>query len=141
MKNLLLAIVASVFVTAAPAQSAKLGYAEARTWLGDFSTARGANQLMALDPVKVRQHTQKWQAINQRAEKLFGDPLGKFGACVKAAGSAENAWQDIVTVTLARESERAVRAAGSAAFMSFSAGEQYAECYDLIESLDTPRKK
>ncbi|WP_304308086.1 hypothetical protein [Pseudacidovorax intermedius] len=130
-----------LFASVASAATAAPSYREARAWLADYRQTVGQDALMALDPAKLRPHSLRWNDLAQRADKLFGDPLGKFGPCVSAATFARSAWQDVVSVALARETERAARGAGNAAFQSFNAGQHYAACYDLIETLDAAAKK
>jgi hypothetical protein len=91
----MIAFAGFIFVTQIAAAAPK--QAEAEQWLSDFRRERDKvhDALLINNSSKWGDHDLILRVLVNRAEELFGDPLGEpYGACVQAAHSLRNAWDN-----------------------------------------------
>lgn len=136
MRKLLVALVAlalSSSLCAAPK------FSEADAMRQEIRNAMEGNTGALLKPAETfPQRGKQLTSIVSKAEKLFGDPLGAFGPCVKAAYAARDVWQSQMAVTRPNGTVADLNGLVQQAYLG---GQEYVACRALVDALETPKRK
>jgi len=114
-------------------------FSDADAMRQEIKSAMEGNTGALLKPADTfPQRGKQLAAVVSKAERLFGDPLGEFGPCVKAAYAARDVWQSQMAVTRPNGTVADLNGLVQQAYLG---GQEYTACRALVDALETPRRK
>ena len=114
-------------------------FSDADAMRQEIKSAMEGNTSALLKPADTfPQRAKQLAAVVSKSEKLFGDTLGEFGSCVKAAYAARDVWQSQMAVTRQNGTVADLNGLVQQAYLG---GQEYMACRVLVDALAMPKRK